>query len=79
MYGKFFGSSIDQNRLALTWKGALVGSLPTIVFVAKLAGVDLTEELLVEVVNGIVAFVSACMVLVGLGRKILIMFENRNK
>jgi len=69
------GSSKNPETLAMTWKGVAVGVVPIAIFVAGMFGVVLDSNELVNFVDALLAAVSACMVVFGLGRKLFLKFK----
>lgn len=80
-YPKYLASSVDAGKLSLTIRGLLVGLIPTIIFLAKLKGVDLSEEsitkvgdVLVQIVEAGTTVVAGSMFLWGVIRKLAVFF-----
>lgn len=68
-YPKLLGSSKNSQELSLTIKGILLGLVPLAVIIFTSVGVDVTSGELTEIVNAIMAVVSAGITLYGLIRK----------
>ncbi len=64
------GSSVDPQKLALSVKGVLLGLVPILVIIFTNVGLDVSSGELTEIVNAIVACVSAVAIIVGVVRKI---------
>lgn len=81
-YPKALGSSVDPQKLSLTVKGILVGLIPFIIIIAKGFNVDLNNDELMSVIDGIVslivnigAIVSVAVTVYGGIRKIINKFK----
>lgn len=79
-------SSADAQKTSLTIKGAGIAAIPTIVLVAHLANIQLQNEQLTQVVDGLANAVlyigyaiSACVFLYGLLRKIVLTMLGENQ
>lgn len=79
-------SSVDPASLSLTVKGILAGVIPVALLVAKLAGVQLPDGTLNDIVQGITdlivaigGVVSVVATLYGAIRKIYYEFKNRGQ
>jgi len=71
-YNKVLGSSIDQNSLAMTWRGVLVGIVPFLIIVLKQFDIELDSNEVVGLIDSVLAFVSTGMVVFGLVRKFVV-------
>lgn len=76
---KALSSSVDPQKLGLTVKGILVGAIPVILLVANLTNLDLGQDNLNAIIDGIVSIVvagstiiSSVMLVWGLVRKTLV-------
>ncbi len=76
---KFLTSSVDPEKLGLTVKGFLVGVIPVVLLVAGLTHINVGQQDLSALVDGIVNLtvaistaLSGLMVLIGIVRKILV-------
>ncbi|WP_457635806.1 hypothetical protein [Persephonella sp.] len=67
---EFIKSSANENNLSLTVKGILVALIPVLIFFGNSAGLDITENDLMQVINAITAVLSSVMMLYGVSRKI---------
>lgn len=64
-------SSADPTKISLTIKGALLALIPVAVLVARSAGIEVTENELVELANNLVALVSLALVVWGGVRRLV--------
>lgn len=71
-YNKVLGSSIDQNSLAMTWKGVLVGLVPVFIIVLKQFNIELDNNEIINIIDQLFLVVSSVLVFVGLIRKIVV-------
>lgn len=65
-----FSSSANPEKLALTWKGALIGLIPLVIAIAAALGVNIAEADLTQGVEAITSIVAGATVVFGLARKI---------
>lgn len=65
-------SSANPDKVALTVKGALIGAIPVLILVASAFHWNWTTDQITQIIEGITAFVSGFLVLVGLVRKIFL-------
>ena len=66
----WFLSSTGSNDLSLTIKGLLLALVPLSVTVFKYYGVEVAQDDVLEIVNSIIAGVSALVIAYGLIRKL---------
>jgi|2_EtaG_2_1085320.scaffolds.fasta_scaffold50052_1 hypothetical protein len=66
------GSSADASKVAMTWKGILVALVPAVTTVLAMAGKDVTNTDLTQLVEAAFVVVSAAITGYGLGRKIVL-------
>jgi predicted histidine transporter YuiF (NhaC family) len=57
-------SSSDSEQVSLTIRGLLVGFIPAIMFAAGFAHVNIGQDQLNELVNGIVSFIETLLTLI---------------
>jgi len=63
-------SSANENKLALTIKGILIGLIPVIIIVLSVLGLNIGTEELTDVITQITAIIAGAVTLYGLGRKL---------
>lgn len=63
-------SSTNPQEVSLTVKGALIGIIPILIGYAQLAGLDWSQEQLMQTIEIITSIVSTFFVLIGLIRKL---------
>lgn len=69
---KWYESSTGARELSLTIKGILVGAIPLIIFVGQQFDVQITQEYLFQGIQLFTELVSASIIAVGLGRKMIL-------
>ena len=67
---KLISSSVNENKLALTIKGVLMGLVPILVIVLSTLGLNIGSEEISEVITQITAIIAGAVALYGMGRKL---------
>ena len=70
-----FGSSVDEDKIALTVKGILIGLVPLIIGIAQYYDLPLSEAILIEIIQIVVTIIAAVVALYGLIRKLIVEFK----
>lgn len=70
------GSSVDPEKIAMTWKGIAVGLVPLFTIILATFGHDVTTTDITEVIEKLFSVVSAGMIAYGLIRKMIIKYSN---
>lgn len=66
---KVFASSANPEQIALTWKGIIIGILPMTILIAKSFNVELAQDQLTDLVDGLFGAIAAIITFAGLARK----------
>jgi len=64
------GSSSDERKLALTWKGALLALIPVCIIIAQKFSVELDSSELTNLVESTFSVISIVTIALGLARKV---------
>jgi len=72
---KWYNSSSNPEELSLTIRGILLAWVPMIITIGQFFRIDITQELLIELIQTATATISALMILWGVLRKIYNKFK----
>jgi len=72
---RFFGSSVDPNKIALTFKGTAIFLIPVIIYLAARFNVQLQESALVGLIEVLTVLVATGVTAYGLVRKVVVWFK----
>jgi len=77
MQNKWYSSSANAEKLALTIKGILVAVIPALIFIGSIIGIGFAEADLTQIVEVLTTFLSAGMILFGLVRKVVLKYKDK--
>lgn len=71
--------SSTGSGLSLTVKGILINMIPLIIFAGQLAGLEFTQTLLMEGIEYFTQLIAACVIAVGVIRKLIYWIKSIKK
>lgn len=72
---KFLQSSVGDGSLSLTIKGLLIGLVPTMISLFQFYGYNISENVLINIIENVFAIISLITITYGLLRKLYYSFK----